>query len=57
MGIEDTQKLSEQISMFFFQMTVHVYSLLGQTEKGKKVVFLKEDWGRRRVHGETSKRN
>ena len=38
-------------------MTVHVYSLLGQTEGGRKVLFLKVDWGKRRVHGETSKNN
>ena len=36
-------------------MTVDVYSLLGQIEGGRKVFFLKDYWGRRRVHGETSK--
>ena len=40
-----------------FKLTVHMYSLLGQTEGRRKVDFLKEDWGRRRVHGETSKSN
>ena len=31
--------------------------LLGQTEGVKMAVFLKEDWGKRRVHSETSKTN
>ena len=34
-----------------------MYSLLGQTEGRRKVDFLKKDWRRRRVHGETSKSN
>ena len=38
-------------------MTVHVNSLFAQTEGGMMVVFLKEDWEKRRVHGETSKSN
>ena len=38
-------------------MTVHVNSLLAQTEEGMMVVFLKEDWEKRRVHDETSKSN
>ena len=38
-------------------MTVHVYSPFGQTEGGRKIIFLKEDWRRRRVHSETSKSN
>ena len=32
-------------------------SLLAQTEGGMMVVFLKEDWEKRRLHGETSKSN
>ena len=31
-------------------MTVHVKSILGQTEKGRMVVFLK-DLEKRRIHG------
>ena len=38
-------------------MTVHVNSLLAQTEGGMMVIFLKEDWEKRRVHCETSKSN
>ena len=32
MGIEDAWKLSKQIGKLFFQMRVHVYYPLGQTE-------------------------
>ena len=38
-------------------MTVHVNYLLTQTEGERMVVFLKEDWEKRSVHGETSKSN
>ena len=46
-------------------MTVHVNSLLAQTERGGGgwggggwvVAFLKEDWEKRRIDGETSKSN
>ena len=38
-------------------MTVHVSFLLDQTERGRMFVFLKEDWEKRRVHGEISKSN
>ena len=38
-------------------MTVLVNSLLSQTEGGRLVVFLKEDWEKNRVHGDTSKNN
>ena len=36
-------------------MTVYVSSLLGQTEEESKVISLMEDWGKKRVHRETSK--
>ena len=38
-------------------MTVHVNSLLVQTEGGMMFVFLKEDWEKWRVHCETLKSN
>ena len=38
-------------------MTVHMNSLLAQTEGWRLFVFLKEDWEKRRVHGEISKSN
>ena len=38
-------------------MTVHVNYLLAQTEEGMMVVFLKDVWEKRRVHGETTKSN
>ena len=38
-------------------MNTHVNSLLAQTEGGMMVVFLKQDWEKRRVHGEISKSN
>ena len=48
--------IQNKLSKLFFQITVLVYSLPGQTEGERKVVFLKEDWERRRVHGEASKK-
>ena len=50
LGTDVTPKL-------FFQMAVHVNSLLAQTEGRRMVVLLKENWEKRRIHGETSKSN
>ena len=44
-GIGNTWQLSKQVSKLFFQMRVHVYSLLDQAEGGRKA-FL--GWGSRR---------
>ena len=38
-GIRDTWQLSKQVSKLFFQMRLHVYYLLGQTEGERKVFF------------------
>ena len=38
-GIRDTWQLSKQVSKLFFQMRLHVYYLLGQTDGGRKVFF------------------
>ena len=44
--IGDTWQLSKQVCKLFFQMRVHVYSLLGLTESGRKVFFLRVQEGR-----------
>ena len=45
MGIEDAWKFSKQISKLFFQMRVHIYYPLGQTE-GVWKVFVGVEWRR-----------